>query len=237
MNDKNTIALTGDIFKAFFRAVSLVSSYCRLHIENGRLYVRTVDTANAMLIDISADTGNTGNAGVVLGLNASYIVHYVSKFIQDTDLVTVSWKVEENDKYRVLIEAGTCIIDILSEDTGCIRKDATPPTVTYRASFTTRLQQLNDFTGISEKCRILVKDNTARLITWFGDNNRIESVIGPATGEASTLYSTDCLKSIAKAFPEQNATIELSTDSVMKATLHTGQIDVMWMLAPRIEAD
>ena len=234
---KNTINMPGKTFKEFFGAVSLVSDDCRLHIENGRLYVRTVDTANVMLIDISADIGNTGNAGVVLGLNTSDI-RCVSKFVQDTDQVTISWELQESSMYRVLIETETHIIDMISIDTGCIRKDATPPTVTYRASFTTRLQKLADFAGISEKCRISVKDDVARLTAWFGDNNnRIGTVIGPATGEASTLYSIDYLKRMAKAFPEQSATIEMSMDSIMKATLHTGQINVMWMLAPRIEAE
>ena len=61
--------------------------------------------------------------------------------------------------------------------------------------------------------------------------------VGTGDGEAKSLYSTDYLMDIVKSFPKHQVKIALGDNLPFTATLTSGQLDVMWMLAPRVIPD
>lgn len=243
---KNTIDIPGKTFKDFFKTISYVISECKLHINNGVLYVKAVDEANVMLIDISADLSKGLDAqarlsqekeqDVVFGVDVSQI-HRLSKMIADTDLVTMSWK-PVNDFYVISIETNNYSVKVLSVDMGSIRKEPNPPSVKITASFSVNLSVLGEFVDvIHEKARFVAKDGKVKIVAVFDKYSRVIKTLGPAKGEGNSLFSTDYIHDITRAFPKHTAKMEIGTDVPFIICLTSNQITVKWMLAPRVMAD
>lgn len=234
-----------DYYKQIHNAINAVYEECRLNFTKNRLETILVDPSNAIMgsIEIEKTVFELYNVDEI-----ETIGYMLNKFGSRDDLNMfldsetnhhfVFYR--EGDKSKVKITHDIFIDQITLPESGYIRKQPKIPNLDLPCTFYLPVSMFKKIIKRGEYFRFVVEDN--HLICdgqqddtkWHTEPMRINQ-----TKDVNARYSTDFIKDIATAIPDNIDTLKISIDTDYPCTIEfsicDGKVPVKYLIAPRIQ--
>jgi proliferating cell nuclear antigen len=242
--------LNADTFRETIDAISALVTECRLHIGEGEIWTRAVDTANVAMINLtlqkSAFSSFEGNPGEI-GIDIAKMKNIFTMMGKAAD---VSLEHPEGaNKIEVTFEGYHYSVTLLDSNT--IKKDPNTPNIQLpgqvKISGSELYNVIKSAAIVSDKIWFII-DQDAKIFALYaeGDSDNIRREFSPAElidcnwQQAKSLFSIDYLKDMGKVMSHASSvSIDLGSDHPVKFSFDIagGEGHVEFLLAPRIEAD
>ena len=259
------ILMDGQIFKEFFGSLSALTSECILNINPDSIQVKCVDNANVAMVDLNYRKGifelyHAPAEPVKVGIDIANI-YGLKTMIKKGSLVLMeftkktvpAWTKNEKDhKEQITYSYSTSIEGTETKDhaldVNTIRREPNPPVIDLKTRIDLRsedlIQGIRDGLKVSDKVAMIYDHGNFSMV-FEGDTrtmNKSVPVLSSTTTEETfrsrSLFSVDYLKDFVKTMDKKDAiTIEMSNDRPVKITRQNELREIVFLLAPRIEAD
>jgi proliferating cell nuclear antigen len=239
--------IPGDKYKELFGSISILVTEARFHITHEGIKVSTVDTANVALVQIDYKTDNFSKYELTepfdIGID---IVKFMKlkTLIKKDSVISINCSSDGSDKIVVDIDGTETRMTALNENT--IRKDPHPPVIDLkqRIEFMAGdfIQGIKEGAKISDKVSLSL-DNGAFMMSFEGDTDFQKKKVPisswtPNVPAKRSLFSIDYLKDMVKVMDKKEKVVfYMDQDHPFKLVREHQGTEIMWMLAPRIEAD
>lgn len=242
--------IDADVFRESVDAIAALVTECRLHATEQGLRTRTVDTANVAMIslELEKDVFESYQAtSSEMGIDIMKMKNILS-MMGKGDKVRLQLA-EESRKLEVSFQSYQYSITLL--DTNTIRKDPNAPTIELPgkvvlsgAALSTAIKAAS---VVSDKIALGIDPEKGIFyMEAEGDTDHIrlelggDKLISLVPVQARSLFSLDYLKDMGKTMSKaEKVEISLGIDHPVEFTfdIADGKGHVMYLLAPRIEAD
>ena len=260
------ILMDGSVFKEIFGSVMALTPECRLNIYPDHISVCCVNNANVSMVSLDYQHGifesYKGPAEKIqIGIDVSAIyslrtmVKKGSLVLMDFICKTEPAKRGEDGKiidekkeysYSVSIEGTTT--DSRALDVNTIRREPHPPAIELKTSIDLKseyfIQGIKDGSKISDKVALVFNQDTFSMV-FDGDTRKMDKIVSilsshtTDTGNKSrSLFSIDYLKDIVKTLDKKEViTLKIGTDVPMSLIRRNEHREIIYLLAPRVEAN
>ena len=217
----------------YLQVLKSCNSEARVHVAKNKIFTLEVDTANVFLANVEAKCKTTGHL-FVFGLDVSTLQR-VTKLAKGCNVVIDVGEKKIGVKYGRFQSK----IDVLSEVS--IRKDPNPPTIKLPASFEAPGKYLYEallLVGSEYRCQFTTKNGVVSFCVT-GDSICVKEIVGETKNQESvkSIFSTDYMKDIVNTVKDTSLKIDIGIDHPMRAYAEKNDCKIMYLLAPRIEAD
>lgn len=242
--------INADTFRDSIDAVAALVTECRMHFSEQEVWIRSVDTANVAMVNLTLQRGafNTYEATPgELGLDIAKMKNIFTMMGKASE-VSLDYP-EGANKIEVRFEGYHYAITLL--DTNTIKKDPNTPNIELPGTViipgTELYNTIKSAAVVSDKVWLGINpEKKVFYVKAEGDSDHIEreftsgELISCNFGEARSLFSIDYLKDMGKVMAHATeVTIHLGRDHPVKFSFDIagGNGHVEYLLAPRIEAD
>ena len=235
--------IDADVFREAVDAIAALVSECRLHVDSEGMRTRAVDTANVAMVslELGPDAFEVFEASKsALGIDVTKLKNIIGMVNRGEQLMLSI--PEESQRLNLAFQSYQYSLTLLDETT--IRKDPNAPTLELPGKVTNAIKAA---AVVSDKIALGI-DPEARVFFMEaeGDTDNIRLELGPddvellADVKARSLFSLDYLKDMAKTMSRASQIeIGIGIDHPVRFTFEIagGKARVIYLLAPRIEAD
>ncbi len=228
---------------AFLDAVETLAPECRVWLKKDGMQTRAVDTANVAMVSArlpkDAFTEYKEETGI-MGFDLSKLKTAIG-LMKDGEI-----SLEQKEGVGLLISDGHYNYKNTLLDVNTIRKDASPPAIQLPAAITLNAKEfveaIKAMALISDKTSISAKEATLSLYAEGDTDNLVKPLKGKAIRNVKetvrSLFSLDYLKDMGKIIKlAQECTVSLNTDHPLKIEFVIDNIEIEYLLAPRIEKE
>ena len=242
--------IDADIFKESIEALSAMVTECRVHIGEGGISTRAVDTANVAMVSLEMEPGAFSSfeaTGAELGIDIAKMKNIINMMGKGESL---SLDLPEGNQKMVLKFSGYKY-SLTLLDVNTIRKDPNPPSIELPGKAVISGNKLNDAikagSVISDKIALGI--DPVKGVFYMeadGDTDHIrlelgtDELISLEAAEARSLFSLDYLRDMGKVMGRADEVeVQIGIDHPVKFVFEIadGKGHVEYLLAPRIEAD
>ena len=236
--------------ESFTDPISQLVEECKVNLNEDGLHVRAVDPANVGMVESNAHAGGFESYeadGGLIGLNVDRFEDVIG-MANSGDLVHLELD-EETRKLTIQIEGMEFTLALIDPDS--IRAEPDIPDLDLTSEIVLEGRQIDR--GIKAADMVsdhitLAVDEKEELfeIEAEGDTDDVhiglerDDLIDLQVGPARSLFSLDYLKDMSKAIDAgDEVTIELGEEFPVKLAFATeeGNVDVQYMLSPRIQSN
>lgn len=236
--------LTHKRLATFCSLIAALVPECRLMITKDGLNTLAVDTANVGMVSVRLPatafeqfTVTDAEVGMDVGKWKGAVT-----IMEKADTIEI---VQDNGKIQFSDGSYTYTHNPLDPTT--LRKRPTPPAITLPATVVMNSKDLAEHLKamgiVADRVRFIAENETLRLEAE-GDTDHIRKVIEhkdgskfPA-GKISSLFSLEYLKEIGKAMKDAgDITLHLGDNHPIRFDFDIEEMEVSYLLAPRIEGD
>jgi len=235
-NPVTTICIPYKTLETFLKAVRGCTREARLHIEDSKLSVKCVDTANVYMVraECSCKTTMQPRSPDQIGIDLARLnkVFLYAKGCDITMEITGS---------KVSLKYGRFSSTFEGMDCNEIPKDPNGPPQMQLNEMSFPGKYLHEICRMSSKdgkIRLLV-DNGVIMLRSEGDEISITEVVGTTDKkiEVNSLYSSDYLKDISESVKNTECTVKAGIDHPVHIITEVNDCKLQFLLAPRIEPD
>jgi proliferating cell nuclear antigen len=227
----------------FVRLIRALVPECRLMITADGLNTMAVDAANVAMVSVRLPKDafeQYGVQGDELGMD-------VTKWKAALDICENSPIEIGQEKDKIVIRDGCYTYTHAPLDPSTVRKRPNMPNLSLAATTEVDAKELFEAVKamgvVGEKVRFTMK-GVVLEISAEGDTDKLVKEIEPKggradpSGMATALFSLDYLADIARAVKDAGTvTIHMKTDNPVRFDCDIDQIEVSYLLAPRLEGD
>jgi proliferating cell nuclear antigen len=251
--------MTASQYHEISKSLASLVPECRMHISVLGLKVLAVDNANVAMVlyDQYANSFETFETATQkdIGIDIKKWLTF-GKNVQKKSFVCfdVMERQEPPTKegkpgaisHRYTLSSGGTVQTFTGLDTNTIRRDPNPPTITLNTSFLihagTFIEAIKTCKTVSDKIEFSYdgKDNLTAIAQGDTDKMVKQILFNQSIGPAfNSLFSLDYLVDIAKAIQNKKEVLEVSfnTDRPIRIKLVNSEREIVFLLAPRIQAD
>jgi proliferating cell nuclear antigen len=230
-------------FLAFCEAVLAIALECRVYLKNTGIEVRVVDAANVAMISAKMPK----EAFVEYKEETGILGFDLPKLKTAASLMKAGMlEIEQDGKAKLLITDGKTRYSNTLLDVNTIRKDPNPPTIVLPAMVEINAKELQEsivaMSRIGDKIRFSLQGTVLTLTTEGDTDLLIKEIKGEAVKSLKepvmSLFSTDYLKEISRVFRDtETVTVSMNTDHPIKIECTVDEIELEYLVAPRIEKE
>ena len=236
----------------------------RMHISVLGLKVLAVDTANVAMvlydqyagsfdsfesttkIDLGVDIAKWMNFGKQVSKKSLVVFEVFERQDPPTPDQVKNEKKPGTISHHYTLSSGGSIMSLKGLDCNTIRKDPHPPTISLPTEMlitaSTFIEAIKTCKTISDKINFVYDGKDQLTAIAQGDTDKMvkqilfDQSIGPAF---NSLFSLDYLNDIAKSIQNKKEVLEVSfnTDHPIKIKMVNSEREIVFLLAPRIQAD
>jgi proliferating cell nuclear antigen len=236
----NEIRVRKETLEIFIGAIGEVLTECRLNFHTDGIKVLAVDEANVAMVHATLPENmmdQYSSPDLVFGIDLKKFKVALSIMSDDSLILEVSDK-------SITLRDGKSEYNCTALDINSIRKEPKLPKISLAANATFSGAEFSEAVKqvgkIGDAVTVETSDKGLSLFVR-GDTDNIRRKITTdqkKMARAKSLYSLDYLKDIAKVI--RSALIvkaEMDMDQPIRFQFTTGGIDVMYLLAPRVDSD
>lgn len=231
---KTTVTIPYATLNTFLSVIAALDSEARLHVEENKLHVSLVDTANVALIEMDTTECKTTGASATIGID----VITLKKVLMHAKGCNVTIEIAGDNQ---IIKYGRFSAKVKEIDANAIRKDANPPTIELPVTFETPSKYLIEALKVGtnkSKCYLFTKKGVV-FFSVETDTMCIREIIGETKSRLAvkSQYNTAYMKEFLKTVFGCSLNICINQDHPVKITTEKDGCNIMFLLAPRIEND
>jgi proliferating cell nuclear antigen len=237
-----------DQLKEFIDSISVLVDEAKIHVDEAGLKSKAVDPANVGMAaaELDADAFESYEPhGEVIGVNLDRITDVLG-MVEKDDLIEMYLDTETR-KLHMNCEGLSYTLALINPDS--IRQEPDIPDLDLTAEVVVDGKEI----GRAVKAADMVSDHILFgvdtdseefVVEATGDTDDVhfelgrEDLIDLTVGEAESLFSLDYMKDVKKPIQtDDEVTLELGEEFPVKMHIDRGDLDLTYMVAPRIESE
>lgn len=231
-------------FLVFCEAVLAIAPECRVWLKKDGIEVRAVDAANVAMISAKMPKSAFGEykeETAVLGLDLPKLK--TAAGFMKTGILEIE---QDKNGGKLRIMDGKTKYSNALLDVNTIRKDPNPPNINLPAVVTINAKDLQEsisaMSKIGDKIRFSLQGKTLTMTTEGDTDLLVKEIEGEVVksipAPVASMFSSDYLKEISRVIRDADTvTVGMNTDHPIKIECTVDQIELQYLVAPRIEKE